>query len=123
MRGLGGSASMPSILLVDDSAVVRHAVARRLEAEGCEVREAGTLAEAKAVAAGPIDLAVIDVELPDGDGATLAADLRASRPTLPIAFYTAGTAPELVQASRLHGPVFAKPELEPLIAWVRARRG
>jgi CheY-like chemotaxis protein len=110
---------MPSVLLVDDSAVVRRAVARRLEAEGCQVREAASVAEAKVVAARPIDCAIVDVELPDGNGASLAVELRALNPALPIAFYTAGTAPELVDESRRHGPVFAKPELEPLMAWLR----
>lgn len=110
---------MPSVLLVDDSAVVRRAVARRLEAEGCEVHEAASVAEALVVAAVTrVRCAIVDVELPDGDGASVAARLRDAAPTLPIAFYTAGTAPELVDQARKHGPVFAKPELEPLVAWV-----
>ncbi len=108
---------MPSLLLVDDSAVARHAVARRLRAEGFVVVEAGSSAEARAVPLAGIDCAIIDVELLDGDGTSLAAELLAVQPTLPVAFFTAGASSALVTQSQVHGPVFIKPALEPLIAW------
>jgi len=110
---------MPSVLLVDDSAVARHAVARRLRAAGFAVHEAGSAAEARAVRLDGIDCAIIDVELPDGDGPSLAAELLVAQPTLPIAFFTAGASSALVTQSQTHGPVFMKPALEPLIAWAR----
>jgi DNA-binding response OmpR family regulator len=111
---------MPTVLLVDDSAVARHAVARRLVAEGFVVHEAGSAAEARAVTLSGLDCAILDVELPDGDGPSLAAELRAARPGLPIAFFTAGAAPDLVKLSQAHGPVFTKPALDPLVAWAHA---
>jgi CheY-like chemotaxis protein len=111
---------MPSVLIVDDSAVARRAVAGRLAAEGFEVHEAGSTAEARAVPLAGIACAVVDVDLLDGDGPSLAAELRAIRPSLPIAFFTAGAAPELVTRSQVHGPVFTKPALDSLVAWVRA---
>jgi len=108
---------MPSVLLVDDSAVARHAVARRLQAEGFQVHQAGSAAEARAVPLDGIDCAIVDVELLDGDGPSLATELRAARPTLPIAFFTAGASSALVTQSQAHGPVFVKPQLDPLLAW------
>ena len=59
---------MPTVLLVDDSPVVRRVLTLRLEAQGFDVR-----AESSATGAGEVDLstlacAVIDIELPDGSG-------------------------------------------------------
>ncbi len=118
-----GGYFMPTVLLVDDSAVARHAVARRLIAEGFVVHEAGSAAEARAVTLSGLDCAILDVDLPDGDGPSLAAELRAARPALPIAFFTAGAAADLVTRSQAHGPVFAKPLLDPLIAWAHGVTG
>jgi len=111
---------MPSILLVDDSGVARHAVAQRLRAAGFEVHEAASAAEARAVPLASLACAIVDVELDGDDGPTLAAELLAARPGLPVAFFPAGASSELVDRSRAHGPVFTKPELAPLLAWVRA---
>ncbi len=110
---------MTSVLLVDDSAVARHAVARRLAAEGLTVLEAGTAAEARAISLDGLACAILDVELPDGDGPALAAELRSARPGLPIAFFTAGASPDLVTLSQAYGPVYMKPSVDPLIAWAR----
>ncbi len=111
---------MPTVLLVDDSAVARHAVAQRLIAEGFVVHQAGSAAEARAVTLSGLDCAILDVDLPDGDGPSLAAELRAARPALPIAFFTAGAAPDLLTRSQAHGPVFTKPALDALMAWAHA---
>lgn len=115
-----GGTLMPTVLLVDDSTVARVAVARRLAAEGFVVHEAGSAAEARAAPLAQMACAILDVELPDGDGPSLAIELRAARPALPVAFFTAGAAPDLVALSQAHGPVFTKPALDPLVAWARA---
>lgn len=112
---------MPSVLLVDDSAVARRAVAVPLAAAGFNVVEAATVAEARGVPLSGLACAIVDVDLPDGDGPTLAEALRASQPGLPIAFFTGGGSPELVDRSRAQGPVFLKPTLDPLLAWVRGQ--
>jgi CheY-like chemotaxis protein len=111
---------MPSILLVDDSEVARHAVARRLRDAGYEVHEAASAAEARACAPAGFACAIVDIDLDDGDGPSLVAELRAAAPSLEVAFFTAGASTELVERSRAHGPVFLKPDLEPLLDWVRA---
>jgi len=112
---------MPTVLLVDDSPLARHTVARRLEAEGFDVRAEGTVAAARTIDLGTIGCAAIDVDLPDGSGIDLAAELRAGHPTLAVAFFTAST--EALDLASAHGPVFRKPDVEALVAWVRGVAG
>jgi CheY-like chemotaxis protein len=114
---------MPTLLLVDDSPVARRAVARRLEADGFDVREEGSASAAATVDAAQIDAAVIDIELPDGSGIDLAAALRSRVPALPVAFFTATASAAVIAQARPHGEVFAKPDLDQLVAWARRVAG
>jgi DNA-binding NarL/FixJ family response regulator len=68
-----------SVLLVDDDPAFRSIAARLLEANGLDVAGlAGSGAEAMAAAqAVKPDAALVDVDLPDGDGIALAAELTA----------------------------------------------
>ena len=63
--------------------------------------------------------AVIDLELPDGDGPDLAAALLRVRGSLPLAFFTASTAAQLRERARAHGPVFDKPNLDAVVSWAK----
>jgi len=68
-----------SALVVDDEAPIRRFLRSALVAEGFEVVEAATVAEAKeSAAARKFDLAVLDLGLPDGDGITLIEPIRAA---------------------------------------------
>jgi len=74
----------PQVLLVEDEAanraLVRAIVERtdRSELHGTVLHEAGTIAEARSVLARhAVDVVLLDVRLPDGNGLDLAADLRA----------------------------------------------
>lgn len=59
----------PKILIVEDEAQIRRLVRLALEAEACVVHEAGRLADGLARAGqGDIDLVILDLGLPDGDG-------------------------------------------------------
>jgi DNA-binding NarL/FixJ family response regulator len=72
--------AMPkTVLLVDDDAEFRGLAAMMLAAMGLQVvGEAGTLASGTAAAAElRPDAAIVDVELPDGNGVALAAQLAA----------------------------------------------
>jgi CheY-like chemotaxis protein len=111
---------MPTVLLVDDSPVVRRVLAQRLVAEGFHVLAEPSAAGARAVDLTTLACAVIDIELPDGSGSDLAGELLQRRGALPIAFFTAGATPAVLAHARAHGPVFAKPDIEPLIAWIAA---
>lgn len=71
------------VLLVDDHSSFRQGIASRLSSEPDFeiVGQAGTLAEAREVlASGVVDLAVVDLGLPDGHGSDLIKDLRSSNP-------------------------------------------
>ncbi len=71
----------PAVLVVDDEPQIRHAVRHVLEELGATVYEAATGRDAldTAAARGP-DLIVLDLGLPDMDGATVTRELRAWSP-------------------------------------------
>jgi two-component system, response regulator RegA len=123
MLDFSGGSPMRPVLLVDDSALVRRVLARRLATEGFEVREEGSVAGARE--ADPTDLvcAVIDLELSDGEGAELAATLLGACPSLRVAFFTASAGAELVERARELGPVFDKSspkDIDKIVDWVRS---
>jgi DNA-binding NarL/FixJ family response regulator len=70
-----------SILLVDDHASYREMLTLVFDAEPDfeVVAQAGSLAEARGMLEG-VDLAVIDLDLPDGDGTDLIGELRVANP-------------------------------------------
>jgi CheY-like chemotaxis protein len=71
------------VLLVEDHAPTRAAMAALLRRRGCRVVPAGTIDEARRCAADDsFDLLISDLGLPDGDGCVLMADLRALDPEL-----------------------------------------
>lgn len=68
------------ILLVDDHEDSRELLEMWLADAGHTVLSAGTLAEARALVSEPIDILLSDIHLPDGDGTTLAAEIRVAHP-------------------------------------------
>lgn len=57
------------LMVVEDDAVIASGLVYALEQEGYGVRQAATVAEARTLlAATAIDLAIVDMQLPDGDG-------------------------------------------------------
>ena len=65
------------ILVVEDEAVSRLKLVAYLQREGFDVKEAETSAEAqKALHDYVIDLVLLDISLPDGDGLQIASELR-----------------------------------------------
>lgn len=74
-----------SILLVDDSFVLRDRLAMAFEERGFRVLVAGTCNEAVEVfRADPTDLAVVDLRMPGRTGLTVIADLKAIRPDVQV---------------------------------------
>ena len=84
----------PRALIVDDSLTVRMDLSDALEGAGFEAVQAATLAAARrALRDERIDLVVLDVILPDGDGLTLLEEIRSApqRRTLPVMLLTSET--------------------------------
>jgi two-component system KDP operon response regulator KdpE len=69
--------SAPIAVVIEDEPQIRRFVRSALEAQGWQVHEAGTLREGLAEAGTrKPDLLVLDLGLPDGDGADLIRDVR-----------------------------------------------
>ena len=69
----------PGILIVDDSLTVRMDLAEAFEVGGFRPVLCATAAEAReALSRGPVDVVILDVLLPDGDGVALLKQIRES---------------------------------------------
>lgn len=71
-----GEASHPRVLVVEDDPGIADAVMYALERDGMTAVAAPSLAAARAAGAG-VDLAILDLGLPDGSGFTLLSEWRA----------------------------------------------
>ncbi len=77
------------VLLVEDDALIRMNAADILQEAGLVVVEGGTGRQAlAALDAGPVDVCMIDIGLPDMSGVDLARRIRERLPTVPILFAT-----------------------------------
>ena len=79
----------PTILLVEDDAVLRRGLAELFSREGYRVIEAASVREAKDKLNSDVQAVVLDVGLPDGDGVTLCRQWREAGEQRPILFLTA----------------------------------
>ncbi|MGD9832545.1 MAG: response regulator [Piscinibacter sp.] len=76
----------PTVLLVEDDRELRHTLSDALTVEGYHVHASASLADARALLAhaaaeGGLDLVLLDLGLPDGDGEHLLTQLRRERTT------------------------------------------
>jgi DNA-binding response OmpR family regulator/anti-sigma regulatory factor (Ser/Thr protein kinase) len=102
-----------SVLVVEDDEASRYGLAALLESEGYALETAGELKEAEALLSGKtIDAIILDVTLPDGDGATwLARRNERALDTPPVLALTGVTADEDLRRIRAAGvrQVLTKP--------------
>lgn len=96
---------MIRLLLVDDHEIVRRGLSELLEThEDLQVMaQAGSLEEALTINLDEVDVAVLDVRLPDGSGVDLCRSLRESRPDLACLMLTSFPDNEAISASVLAG--------------------
>jgi DNA-binding response OmpR family regulator len=80
--------AVPTILIVDDDEVLSQVVGRALSRSGYRIMRAGNVADAGRRMADAADLALLDLNLPDGDGVELATTLQTLRPGLPAVLMT-----------------------------------
>ena len=82
---------MRTVLLVDDDPVVLVLLTALLQAEGWQVAEASSLADAEqALQAAAPDVVVLDEQLPDGRGTALAARLADLAPRAHVVLHSGG---------------------------------
>ena len=78
------------VLVVEDDAAIREGVVDALRFAGYEPLDAGSFRDGLALAArADLDLLLLDLVLPGGDGLDLLAEVRLARPTLPVILVTA----------------------------------
>jgi CheY-like chemotaxis protein len=103
-------------LIVEDDPVVARSVARRLLREGYTVSMAGPCRAAPAAGRG-FQIAVLDLDLPDGSGVALAEELLRHGAVRALGFYTGSVDMAQRERAALYGPVIDKgQELEDLLA-------
>jgi CheY-like chemotaxis protein len=100
---------MATILIVDDSKLARIVLAKAITAlqpdwirvEAGHAEEALTIVERQ-----PIDVAVLDYNMPGKDGLALAGELRGRFPSMSIAIATANVQDEVIAAARAANATF-----------------
>lgn len=83
------SRGMAKILLVEDDYALAMGTEYALQAEGYEVVRAASLGEARNAMVSDVDLILLDVMLPDGNGYAFCEEIRAYDWNTPIIFLTA----------------------------------
>ncbi len=81
--------SIVDVLIVEDDAAVREALARALEKSGLRVRAVSGIEAAKRALERTVRAVLLDIELRDGDGLALLTELRKQHPKLPVVMATA----------------------------------
>jgi len=119
----GKEFAMAMILVVDDEPLIRWAVREGLELEGYAVVEAGSAREALASLEGAtIDVALLDLKLPDSDDLSLLRRIRTSAPACRVIMMTAHGTPEILADAMRMGAfgTVAKPfDLGRIVSLVR----
>lgn len=120
--------SAPSVLVVDDEALIRWSLAEALGERGYVVTEAGDgrmAIDAIEHAAEPFDVVLLDFRLPDSADLRLLEKMRMLMPKARVILITAHNSPELAQGATALGAyrVITKPfEVESLAALVNQAR-
>lgn len=97
------------VLLVDDSKLARMAMAKALSAvrpEWIRVEAVNATEALEQVRQSQPDIAVFDFNMPGSDGLTLAAQVSAVRPDMPIAIISANYQQEIVDRANAIGATF-----------------
>ena len=111
----------PTILVVDDEALIRWSLTERLKSEGYEVREAETGAAALEHLPEGLDLVLLDYKLPDTDGVAVLRKIKEFDQDILVIMLTAFASVETaVEAMKLGAYHFAnKPfNLDEVVATV-----
>jgi CheY-like chemotaxis protein len=118
------------VLVVDDSKLARMSIARLLAAlrpDWIRIEAANAVEALARQSQESIDLALVDFNMPGPDGLSVAADLHACNPSMPMAIVSANNQDEIVARARALGAAFlSKPltqqALAEFLAGVEARQ-
>jgi DNA-binding NtrC family response regulator len=117
------------VLVVDDEAIVLKSCQAVLEAEGCEVLLAGSVAEALAfIDAKPPALLLVDVKMPVQDGMHLMRRLKQTGVVIPVIIMSGYSTPATIREAEALGAVafiskpFTPDELAATIRSAQKRR-
>ncbi len=113
---------MPTVLVVDDEPILRMLLTEVLEEEGYTVREAVDATALQVAVQEQPDLILLDLNLPDTDGVTIAAHLRQDERTRAIPIVVISVAVDLTARARAMGAdaVLVKPfDLDEALACIR----
>ena len=99
------------VLVLDDEPLIRWAAATTLAGAGLQVIEAANVAGAlDVIDTTVLDLALLDLRLPDGSGVDVLNELQRVQPTCRCIMMTAFRTPELTHhAADDHVPILDKP--------------
>lgn len=89
---------MPTILLIEDDAVLRNGLEFDLSAEGYKILSAQNGKTATMLMEKNVDIALLDINLPDTDGFMLCREIK-KRKNIPVIFLTCRD----LEADELHG--------------------
>ena len=111
------------VLIVDDEALLRWAIAETLVAAGCEVSEAGTANETlQRLSSAPVpDVIFLDFQLPDSNELSLLESVLRMAPDSPVLMMSADVTPEMQNGAQRLGArrtlrkPLDMPELVPLV--------
>jgi DNA-binding NtrC family response regulator len=118
----------PTVLVVDDEALIRWSLTEALGEQGYAVTEAGDARMAMAAvieALVPFDVVLLDFRLPDSADLRLLEKVRRLTPTSRVIMITAHNSPEIAQGAIALGAyrVISKPfEVDSLAALVKQAR-
>ncbi|HYQ01091.1 MAG TPA: response regulator [Polyangiaceae bacterium] len=112
--------SLPRLLVVEDDVTVARALSRTLARAGFSVATARSCGAARALAQS-FDFAILDLDLPDGNGVDLARALMSGGKVPSVLFFTSCTDSALLARARCMGSVVMKPlGTSPILAWLAA---
>lgn len=104
------------VLIVDDSKLARMSVTkllRALQPDWSPIEAANAEEAVAALVGGRPDVVLVDFNMPGKDGLTLAAEIHATHPNVPVAVISANIQTEIVSRARAVGATFlSKPLTE-----------
>ena len=114
----------PALLVVEDDRLLRWSLRQKFGGAGWDVLEAGTgAAGVSAVSGRRVDLALLSVSLPDGDGEAFARRLSAAHPECRVVLMGSASRPDSVGPRSGGWPTFEKPfDLDDLVRWAGEAR-